>query len=162
MTRRAPFTLLLSLVLALLAATVLLPASAARADDDQGDRTIDRYVVEATAQPDGTIDVRLEIDFNFNTTPGHGMFLTLVTRQEIDGDPDHYRVLEISDVEVSSPTGAPADTHLDESDTGLVIRIGDEDVDDVSGVQTYVVSYNVAGIPSSGSGTPARTRSTGT
>jgi len=151
MTRRAPITLLLSLVLALLAAALVLPASAASADD-QGDREITRYAVEAMAQADGTVDVRQEIDLDFASTPGHGLFLTLVTRQEIDGDPDHYRVLEVSDVEVSSPTGAPTQLDLDESDTGLVIRIGDEDIDDVSGVQTYVVTYTVAGIPNSGVG----------
>ncbi|GAB2613959.1 DUF2207 domain-containing protein [Pseudactinotalea suaedae] len=151
MTRRAPLTLLLSLVLALLAVALVLPASTASADD-QGDREITRYAVEATAQADGTLDVRQEIDLDFASTPGHGLFLTLVTRQEIDGDPDHYRVLEVSGVEVTSPTGAPTELELDESDTGLVIRIGDEDIDDVSGVQTYVVTYTVAGVPNSGVG----------
>ena len=99
---------------ALLIATVVLPASAAHGDDDQGDREIVRYAVAADAQADGTIDVRLDIDFDFATTPGHGLFLTLLTRQEIDGDPDHYRVLEITDVTASSPTGAPADLYLDD------------------------------------------------
>ena len=152
MTRRRPLTLLLALVVALVVAAAVLPAGPARADDDQGDREITRYVIEADAQPDGTIAVRQEIDLDFATTPGHGLFLTLITRQEIDGDPDHYRVLEIDDVQVTSPSGAPDDLYLDEEDAGLVIRIGDEDIGDVSGVQTYVVTYTVAGVPNSGVG----------
>lgn len=129
----------------------ILPSAPAHADD-QGDRAINRYAVVATALPDGIVEVQLEIDFNFNTTPGHGMFLTLLTRQEIEGDPDHYRVLEISDVAVASPTGAPDEYEVDRAESAMVIRIGDEDIDDVSGVQRYLVSYSVAGLPTPGVG----------
>ena len=152
-TFRAPLILLLGIVAAVVALAALLPASAAHADDDdQGDREITRYDVEAQAQADGMIDVRLEFDFDFATTPGHGPYLTLITRQEIDGDPDHYRVLEIGEVQVSSPSGAPAELYRDDGDNGVVLRIGDEDIDDVAGVQTYVVTYTVAGVPNSGVG----------
>ncbi|WP_165962677.1 DUF2207 domain-containing protein [Occultella glacieicola] len=144
---------LLGLALALVLAITALAAGAAPAHaDDQGDRAITRYDVTATANPDGTIDVMLDFAFDFADTPGHGPYLTLVTRQEIADDPDHYRVLEITDVQAMSPSGAPAEVHTEDDDNGLVIRIGDESIDDVSGVQDYVVSYTVAGIPNSGVG----------
>ncbi len=144
------FGLMLTLVLAV--AALAAGAGPTRADDDQGDRAITRYDVTATANPDGTVDVLLDFSFDFADSPGHGPYLTLVTRQEIADDPDHYRVLAITDVQAMSPSGAPADVQTDEEDNGLAIRIGDERIDDVSGVQDYVVSYTVAGIPNSGVG----------
>ncbi|MFW6597993.1 DUF2207 domain-containing protein [Propionibacteriaceae bacterium Y2011] len=139
--------LLIGAVLGLLApATSLVPASSARADTD--DWSITRYQMVATLQPDGTMRVDLDFTFDFADEPGHGPYLTFVTRQEIADDPDHYRVLEYSDITASSPSGAPADLRTESGSDGLEVRVGDEDVE-VEGPQDYRISYTVAGIPTS-------------
>jgi uncharacterized membrane protein YgcG len=92
-------------------------------------------------QTDGSAKVRLEIDFDFGDDPGHGPYFTFPTHQGYD---DTYnRIYEITDLTASSPTGAPANVYTDDGDYWLVVRIGDQDIDNVSGVQTYVLTYTV-------------------
>ncbi|MBK5248474.1 MAG: DUF2207 domain-containing protein, partial [Actinomycetales bacterium] len=151
---RAPARRTWTILLASLVAALALVWSAvpAHADEDQGNRAITRYDVVAVANTDGTIDVTLDFDFDFADTPGHGPFLTIVTRQEIEGDPDHYRELRVFDVTATSPSGAPAGLREERADAGLAIYVGDESIDDVQGVQHYVVTYSLAGLPNSGVG----------
>ncbi|WP_147916285.1 DUF2207 domain-containing protein [Ruania zhangjianzhongii] len=132
-------------------ALVLQVAGAPPAHADADDWAITRYDVQAQADADGTVQVQLDFDFDFGDEEGHGPYLTFVTRQEIEGDPDHYRVLEYSDITANSPSGAPADVREEEESGGLAVYIGDEDVD-VEGVQHYRVSYTVTGIPTPGVG----------
>lgn len=146
--RRSLLTRMLGVVLLAFVAALLF-ASPAHADDN--DWAITRYVVQAQAAADGTIDVQLDFDFDFAGDEGHGPYLTFVTEQEIDGDPAHYRVLEYSDISATSPSGAPADVRLEQEGPVLALYIGDEDTE-VEGVQQYQVSYTVAGVPTSGVG----------
>ncbi|WP_444662490.1 DUF2207 domain-containing protein [Cellulomonas sp. CW35] len=126
---------------ALLVGTAL---AASAAPDQTSGREITRYDVTATLDSSGTADVSVDFDFDFGDDPGHGPYLTLPTRQGYDETRD--RVFSYSAVSVSSPSGAPADLHREESDGWLTLRIGDEDVDDVSGVQTYRLTYRVDGL----------------
>ena len=128
-----------------LAGVVLVgSAAAATAVPDQTDgREITRYDVTAVLDASGAATVDIDFDFDFGD-PGHGPFLTLPTRQGYDET--HDRVFRYSDLSVTSPTGAPAFLHREEDDGWLVLRIGDEDVDDVSGVQTYRLTYRVEGL----------------
>lgn len=144
-----PARLIIVLTLALVTALVLIGLAAQADHDDQDDRAISRYEVNAKVDDSGEMDVEIDLDFDFAGKPGHGFFLTLITRQEIEDDPDHYRELTVSDVQVHSPSGAPDDVELEEDDTGLGIFVGDEDQDDIDGVQQYVISYHVSGIPES-------------
>ena len=132
-------------------ALVLQVAGAPPAHADSDDWAITRYDVQAQAAADGTVQVQLDFDFDFGDEEGHGPYLTFVTRQEIADDPDHYRVLEYSDISATSPSGAPAQVRTEEESGGLAVYIGDEDVD-VEGVQQYQVSYTVTGIPTPGAG----------
>lgn len=146
--------LLLALAVTLL--SLLAPVSAA-ASTYQGSREITRYDVVVELAPDGTAHVTLDFDFDFADTPGHGPFLTLPLTQAIEGDDERVRSYPVSDITASSPSGAPADVHLSETFSGdgghwLEIRIGDEDIGDVSGVHRYVVEYTLRGMvnPSAG------------
>ncbi|SEJ32034.1 DUF2207 domain-containing protein [Demequina mangrovi] len=126
------------LLSALLAA--LVPATAHAAAPDGG-RSVQRWDAIYAVQPDGSADVTVEIDFDFGNDPGHGPYWTLPVRQGYDDTYD--RVYDVTDVDASSPSGAPANVYLEEGDDWLVVRVGDEGIDDVAGVQTYVLTYTV-------------------
>jgi len=92
-------------------------------------------------QPDGSAKVRLEIDFDFGNDPGHGPRFYFPTHQGYD---DTYnRLYPITDLQASSPSGAPAKIYKEEGAYWLDVRIGDENIGNVSGVQTYVLTYTV-------------------
>ena len=111
--------------------------------DGEGWR-VTRYDADVTVADDGAADVRVELDLDFGDEPGHGPFLTLPTRQAIEGDDERDRLFRISDVTASSET-APDDLDVETQRSGVVLRIGDEDVDDVVGAHTYTVTYRVEG-----------------
>ncbi|QGQ21055.1 DUF2207 domain-containing protein [Cellulomonas sp. JZ18] len=141
-------TVLALVVLVALGVILLAPSSAravapARPGDLTSGREITRYEARADVADDGAVRVEIELDFDFGDDPGHGPYLTYPTRVPYDDELD--RVFAYSDVTVSSPTGAPADLHREDEGAALVLRIGDEDVDDVSGVQTYRVAFTVRG-----------------
>lgn len=110
-----------------------------------------RYELTATAHKDGTVDVVIDLDYDFGSEEKHGIYLTYLTRQRIEGDPDHYRVLEYSGITASSPS-APADTDVVEADDGIGIYVGDPD-QTVTGEHTYEVAFTVDGLinPAAGS-----------
>ncbi len=124
-------------LLAAVAVTVagLLNAGTAVADTvaDTTGNQITRWDAVWDLQADGSVDVTLEFDFDFGDDPGHGPYLTFPTQADY-GDGEHLRVYDIHDVVASSPSGAPADLELYWEDAQVTFRIGDEDVDDVSGV----------------------------
>lgn len=115
----------------------------AHADED--DWSITRYDLTATAAQDGTTRVTINFDFDFAGTPGHGPYVTLPVRQEIEGDPEHYRSFTITDVTASSSTGAPADVDTERDGGALAIKVGDED-QEIEGVQTYELGYTITGL----------------
>ena len=137
----------IGLVLLVALGVLLLAPPAAHASGVPGDltsgREITRYDVTAEAAADGTVDVTLDLDFDFGDDPGHGPYLSFPTRVSYDDELD--RVFEYRDVQASSPTGAPAQVNREDESSAVVLRIGDEDVDDVSGVQTYRVTMTVDG-----------------
>lgn len=133
--------------LALAGGLVLAGAAAAQADED--DWSISRYDVTAAVEPDGDAVVVVDFDFDFGNEPGHGPYLTIVELQEIEGDPDHYRRFEVSDVTAGSSTGAPADLLVEREDGAVLVRVGDEDVE-VGGVQSYTVTYHLDSLATPG------------
>lgn len=122
-----------------------LPAPSAWASS-QGNRSIARYDVDVQLAVDGTARVTIDFDFDFADTPGRGPYVTLPLVQEIEGETDRVRSYPVSDISASSPSGAPANVYLTDTGTWLEIRIGDEDIADVSGVQRYVLQYTVRGL----------------
>ena len=139
---RALLTWSSTLLIAL--ATALMPGAAhAAPGDSTGDRgrSVDRWDAVYELAADGSAHVTVEIDFNFGNQPGHGPYWVLPVRQGYDETYD--RVYDVTDVSASSPTGAPADVHVEDQGDSLAVRVGDESVDDVSGVHTYVLEYTV-------------------
>ncbi len=135
---------------ALLLVTLLLWVSLAppaQADDDDTPKSwmITRYDVAADAARDGAIRVTTDLDFDFADDEGHGPYVTLPTRQRIEGDPDHWRSFEITDITAASASGAPADVETDTDGGVLSIRVGDED-QEVTGVQSYRIGYTISGV----------------
>ena len=119
---------------------VALPV-AALADED--DWAITSYEVEAELAPDGGAKVSIDLDFYFGPDrDAHGPFLSIVERQEIQGDPDQYRLFDVSDIAVTSSSGAPTDLLIEREDGAVVVRVGDEDVE-IGGVQSYTVTYQI-------------------
>ena len=125
---------------AVLATLSALPASAASGDGYQG-RHISRWEQTYTLHEDGTVDVVVEFDFDFGNEPGHGPYLTLPTLMGYDDEYD--RIYTVDRITASSPSGAPADLDVRRDDFSVFIRIGDPNIDTVSGVQTYEVRYRL-------------------
>src|SRR5699024_10737627 len=71
-------------------------------------------------------------------------------RQRIDGDPEHYRVLEYSDIRAASPT-APDNVRIESDDDGIGIYVGDPDVE-ITGTHEYTIHFTVEGVVNSGAG----------
>lgn len=117
-------------------------APAVAADQTTG-RQITRYDVTARVDATGAAHVTIDLDFDFGDDPGHGPYLSLVTRQRYDDQ--HDRLYRYSGITASSPSGAPAEVNREDDPYAIVLRIGDPHVGDVSGTQRYVVSYTVDG-----------------
>lgn len=142
--RRRLLSLLACLALVLgMAGFSAVPARAS--DDVPSDWRITRYETTADIAGNGEAKVRTTIDFDFADEEGHGPFLTFVTRQAIKDDRDHWRSIDITDLRVSSPTGAPTPFETETEDGAMLLRIGDPDRE-VSGLQRYVVDYTLHGI----------------
>lgn len=121
-------------------ALVQVPAQAA-----DGNWRITNYKVAATVDGSGTTAVQLNLDFDFGNDEGHGPYLTFPLRQEIANDPDHWRMLDMTLGQVSSPSGANAEVQTEEQDGNLLVRVGNENRT-YTGVQTYQVNYTIRGL----------------
>lgn len=139
--------LLIPVLFVLACLGVLANPASAHADDDDTPESwrITKYHVDAQARPDGTMKVDLTLDFDFADDEGHGPFIALPDQQRIANDPDHWRDIEYSDFEVSSPSGAPANQEQSHENRSTVLKIGDSGTE-VTGVQTYRISYVARGV----------------
>lgn len=125
---------------ALMSALVVLPASA---DSNPGfqHRQITRWDQTYTLHEDGSVDVWIDFDFDFGDEPGHGPYFTFPTVMGYNGE--YNRVYEVDQISAGSTTGAPAKVDVRRQDTVVEIRIGDRNISDVDGVQTYQFGYRV-------------------
>ncbi|MFZ0324114.1 MAG: DUF2207 domain-containing protein [Actinomycetes bacterium] len=113
-----------------------LPAQAAA-----GDGYTQSYDVALRADPNGTLYVKESIQYVF-TDFSHGIERYIPNRYPYDDTYD--RVLQISDVQVTSPTGAPTDVKVEQQGDALYIRVGDPN-QTVTGAQRYIITYFVRG-----------------
>ena len=139
------FSRLLALLVATLALTLGLVPMAHAEDDTPSEWRITRYDAQVTVAPDGTSQVRVEFDFHFGNSPGHGPILYYPLQQRVEGDPDVWRMVDMTIGEVTSPSGAPAETQQTREDGSLLVRIGREGTR-VRDTQTYVVTYTARGL----------------
>lgn len=124
-------------------------AAPAQADDETW---FNEYHVEAVLGEDGRMSVTTRVEYDFQDIRSRGIYLSFVTRQDIDGDPDHQRVYEFSDFTASSSTGAATDVNVERTASAVGVYIGDPDKQNLTGVHSYEISYTVEGIPNAGVG----------
>lgn len=129
-------------VVLLLLGGFALPAQAA----DERIRHLDvRFDVHA----DGSMDVRYELDWDFGERGRRGIQFSIVTRESWESNTAQDVVYEVDNVEVSSPSGAPAQFTERRSGWGsneeLTLRIGDPGAPLTTTEATYVISYRVRG-----------------
>ena len=121
------------------AALLLLAAGPAAAGDAGGER-IRSYQVSLEVRPDGSMQVRETLEYDFGGNARHGIERDIDTEQRYDGSRD--RRYPVSEIEVSSPT-APDQVQVTESGGRTRLRIGDPDRT-ITGRATYRISYLVA------------------
>ena len=122
-----------------LALLVIGPVGAASAAP--GERILS-FEAEYDVQADGSVKVTEHLTWQFAGSDSHGIKRNIITSQGYDPQPDKYRVYPMSDIRVSSPTGAPADVDRQQFGANTVLRIGDPD-ETVSGTQKYDISYTL-------------------
>ncbi|KRC35410.1 hypothetical protein ASE27_09220 [Oerskovia sp. Root918] len=138
----------LAAVATALSSLVLAPVAAA----DVSDRAVTRYDVAAQVERDGTMGVSIDMDYDFRGDEGHGPTLVIPTLFEIDGDPDHLRRYEVSDVRASSDSGAAADVEVEDQGGGdLLVRVGSADRT-FDGLEQYTITYTLRGLVNPGVG----------
>jgi uncharacterized membrane protein YgcG len=119
-----------------------------------GDGYITNYDVGITINKDATLSITEKIDYTF-TDSSHGIYRTIANRYPVteaftpessstEIDSSYDRVIDIDDIDVSSPSGAPTDLDVSQQGQALVVRVGDPDRT-VFGPQSYVITYTVTG-----------------
>ncbi|TDW93478.1 putative membrane protein DUF2207 [Kribbella pratensis] len=148
-TRSRALGVVISTLVAVLAlAGFAVPASAGTAD--AGDE-IKNFKIDYNVSADGVLHVTETIDYTFGSTGRHGIYRDLVTREPYKDDDSKDQVYQVSNIKVSSPSGAPDEftEKTFESNKGrykdLQIKIGSAD-ETISGYEaTYVIKYDVRG-----------------
>ncbi|GAA4434259.1 hypothetical protein GCM10023169_41660 [Georgenia halophila] len=134
---------LAALLLVGLAAGVLT-APPAGADEDAVGRISRMDITADLAAEGGEARVVLNLELDLGSEEAHGPYLVLAELQEIVGDPNHYRRLDVRDISASSET-APDDLRVEREDGAVQVYIGDEDTE-ITGAHTYRVEYTITGL----------------
>lgn len=139
-----------AVVVVLLAALTLalLSALPAHADGDPSEDIVRNVDIAVEIDSDGTAHVSETYTWDFGARNGLGFYRTLVQYMGWEPDPDLMRQYVYSGFDVSSPSGAPAEVWV-EDEYGSVIRLSvgapDGSSDTRTGVQTYVLTYEIEG-----------------
>jgi uncharacterized membrane protein YgcG len=123
----------------IVAALPLLAAAPARAQDQE---RILSYDVSIQVRADGVLRITEAIDYDFGSTPRHGIIREVPTRFEYDDVNDRVYPLHVESV---TATDAPADVDVTQQGSSTDVRIGDPDVE-VTGRHTYTIVYTVEGV----------------
>ena len=143
-----------------LLALVVAPGVASAQQD--GGWTVTSYDIRLQVDDDATMHVVERIDVDFGSLQRRGIFRYIPVWEDLPtplpdtyadalpegADPaDYHRVLEISDIEVTSESGAPTDLEVqdpDEANGNVQVRIGDPETT-ITGRQQYTIRYDVRG-----------------
>ena len=123
------------------------PWSAASSGPEQ----IRAYKVDLMLKADASMHVKETITYDFGSASGHHGITRDIPIEFEDGTDDgqdRIREYPISNIHVSSPSGAPDDLAEDIGSTAS-LRIGDPNNDNVTGTQTYVIDYDLRGVVNS-------------
>lgn len=139
-----------ALTLALFAALAftLVAALPARADGDPTEDIVRNVDIAVQIDASGIAHVTETYTWDFGDRNGLGFYRSLVQYAGWEPDPDLMRQYVYSNFEVSSPSGAPAEVWVeDEYGTLLILSVGapDGSSDTRTGVQTYVLTYDIEG-----------------
>lgn len=111
-----------------------------------GVEQIRTYDVNLAVQPDGTLEVREAIGYDFGVVPHHGIFRDIPVRFDYPKRDATDRVYPLTVESVTASAGTPAQYTTDTFSTGGVgyerIKIGDPNTT-ISGVHTYKIAYRV-------------------
>ncbi|RLP10591.1 DUF2207 domain-containing protein [Propionibacterium australiense] len=147
-----PFCALCSVLLVSVVLLAAAPARAAAAPNPASGRfvSVDERI-ELDEQ--GLARVRIDLVFDAGTTPLDGPVIQVPRRVEADEDDGHrrYRMIETSDVNVTSSTGASTELRSDRTLDKRLYRIGSRNAR-VTGVQHYTITMTVSGLVTPGSG----------
>lgn len=108
--------------------------------EDTGER-ITSYDIDLVARVDGSMHVRERLDYDFGAHQRHGVTRTVDIRFPYDDS--FERLYPVTHVTVSSASGASTTLKVSSNRDIVTLRIGDP-ATTVTGVQTYVVDYDVA------------------
>ncbi|MGH3461883.1 MAG: DUF2207 domain-containing protein [Kribbellaceae bacterium] len=135
-----------------LAATSAVAASTTPSEAAAYDDSVDSMGIEYNVTTDGVLEVTERIVYRFGIGSGrHGIYRDLVTREPFVDDMSKDQKYEISDVEVSSPSGDSAEftkettSHNGGRDQSLRLKIGSADRTIDADTATYEISYKVRG-----------------
>ncbi|MCZ7537014.1 MAG: DUF2207 domain-containing protein [Acidimicrobiia bacterium] len=100
------------------------------------------YDVDITIEEIGSILVREKIEYDFGSTPRHGILRDITDR--LDYDDEHDRVYPITVVSVAAREGTPAQYTVESMERSTRVKIGDPDRT-ITGRHVYVITYRVQG-----------------
>ena len=109
-----------------------------------GERVLS-FAADYNLAPDGSMGVTETLVWAFGPGEHHGIKRNITVRQGVSSPPGKYRLYAMSDVVVSSPTGANSEVYVSELGADEVIRIGSP-TQPFQGEQqqTYVLKYRLA------------------
>lgn len=126
------------MALATVAVTLAMAPAAALAQ--QGERIL-AYDVVIEIGAGGSLAIVETIDYDFGSSPRHGILRDIPTRLTYDDTYDRIYPLEV--VEVRASEGTPAGYAIESAEGGLTrIRVGDADVE-ITGRHSYELTYTV-------------------
>ncbi|MGW5239895.1 DUF2207 domain-containing protein [Monashia sp. NPDC004114] len=140
---------------------LVLPAGAAHAAESTGE-AMQKYDALFELKPDGSVAVTEQITWRFpQGAQRHGIVRNIVVRMGYNNEEGKYRYFDMTDVDASSPSGAPADFAVSDIGAAKQIRIGNPD-ELTSGTQIYVVKYTLHNVlnPITADGKPATGQAT--
>ncbi len=109
------------------------------ASDDLATAFDEQYVLH----DDGSVDITQNLTWQFPSGEArHGIDRNIQVRVGYQNREDEYRYYSLSDVSVSSPTGAPTDISVTDFGAYKRVRIGSPS-ETVSGSQQYVVRFHL-------------------
>ena len=103
----------------------------------------DRLQMDFEVQADGSVVVTESITWRFpEGEERHGILRNVQVRAGYQDQEDAYRYFELSEVAVTSPSGAPTDISISDFGAYRQIRIGSPSLT-VSGTADYIVTYRL-------------------
>lgn len=143
---RTPRVLLSLLTLGLSVALTLLAATSSHASPD--DDIVRELTIHYELDAKGDLHVTETYQWDFGDRDGLGFYRSLVYKMGYTPDPTKLRILDYGNYRVESPSGAPAQVWVDNrTDSEIVLAVGapNGSSDTRTGVQSYVLSYDVRG-----------------